>query len=324
MTTFKLDPAVRAELTKKSNIMGSIALAKDWGLIVFAFGLSVLWPHPIAFVISIILLAGAQVGLSILMHDAAHRAVFSNEKVNDFVGEYLCALPTFNSLAGYRAYHMAHHRLAGTKDDPDLHMTQQYPVSKASLQRKLLRDLSGISGIKSLIGLLGMKCGYWQYKLNGLTDRIVYEKTQTIVNYIQHFIKNNGLVAIGWQIAIWAVLYSMGYGLYFLLWVVAYLIPFPLFLRVRQIADHAVVEDMLSTNPLLHARSSKANWIEKLLISPHHEHYHLEHHFLATAPSWNLPKLHAILIKEGLIPEANQASGIFDVLRRATNANKAQ
>jgi fatty acid desaturase len=70
--------------------------------------------------------------------------------------------------------------------------------------------------------------------------------------------------------------------------------------------------------PLLHARSSKANWIEKLLISPHHEHYHLEHHFLATAPSWNLPKLHAILIKEGLIPEANQASGIFDVLRRAT------
>jgi fatty acid desaturase len=43
--------------------------------------------------------------------------------VNDFVGEYLCALPTFNSLAGYRAYHMAHHRLAGTSEDPDLHMT---------------------------------------------------------------------------------------------------------------------------------------------------------------------------------------------------------
>jgi fatty acid desaturase len=129
MTTFKLDPAIRAELTKKSNIMGSIALAKDWGLIVFAFGLSVLWPHPIAFVISIILLAGAQVGLSILMHDAAHRAVFTNEKLNDFVGEYLCALPTFNSLAGYRAYHMAHHRLAGTSDDPDLHMTANNTLS---------------------------------------------------------------------------------------------------------------------------------------------------------------------------------------------------
>jgi hypothetical protein len=37
--------------------------------------------------------------------------------------------------------------------------------------------------VKSLIGLLGMKCGYWQYKLNGLTDRIVYEKPQTIKLY---------------------------------------------------------------------------------------------------------------------------------------------
>ena len=60
--------------------MGSIALAKDWGLIVFAFGLSLLWPNPITFLISIILLAGAQVGLSILMHDAAHRAVFTTRK----------------------------------------------------------------------------------------------------------------------------------------------------------------------------------------------------------------------------------------------------
>ncbi len=318
MTTFKLDPAVRAELTKKSNIMGTLSVAKDWGLIILAFAICFLWPNPLSFVIAIILLAGAQVGLSILMHDAAHRALFTHDKVNDFVGEYLCALPTFNSLAGYRYYHMAHHRLAGTKDDPDLPMTEQYPVSKASLRRKLLRDISGLTGIKSLIGLLGMKCGYWQYKLNGLTIRVNYEHAQSPLDYVKTFIKNNGLVSIGWQLAMWAVLYSLGHGLYFSLWVVAYLIPFPLFLRVRQIADHAVVEDMLSTNPLLHARSSQANWLEKLLIAPHHEHYHLEHHFLATAPSWNLPKLHAILKKEGLIPANNQASGIFDVLRRAT------
>lgn len=318
MTTFKLDPTIRTQLTQKSNVMGSISLAKDWGLIVFAFGLSIMWPNPISFIMSMLLLAGAQVGLAILMHDASHRALFKNEKLNDFVGEYLCALPIFNSLAGYRAYHMAHHRLAGTKDDPDLHMTQQYPISKASLRRKLLRDVSGITGIKSAIGLMGMKCGYWRYLLNGVTERVVYNKDQTLADYTKHFIKNNGLVSVAWQIAMWGVLYSLGYGWYFLLWVGAYMSPFQLFLRVRQIADHAVVEEMLSTNPLLHARSSKANWLEKLLISPHHEHYHLEHHFLATAPSWNLPKLHAILVKEGAIPAANQSSGIIDVLQRAT------
>ena len=298
MTSFKLDPKIRAKLTQKSNVMGSLALAKDWSLIVFAFGLSFLWPNPLSFVVSMILLAGAQVGLSILMHGASHRALFSKEKTNDFVGEYLCALPTFNSLAGY--------------------MTQQYPVSKASLGRKLLRDISGLTGIKSLIGLLGMKCGYWRYLLNGVTERVSYQKPQTWRNYAKYFYFNHGLISIAWQIVLWGVVYMLGNGWLFLLWVGAYLIPFPLFLRVRQIADHAVVEDMLSTNPLLHARSSKANWLEKLLIAPHHEHYHLEHHFLATAPSWNLPKLHAILVKEGVIPPTNQASGIIDVLKRAT------
>ena len=78
-----------------------------------------------------------------------------------------------------------------------------------------------------------MKCGYWQYKLNGLTDLVVYEKPQTTLDHVKIFIKNNGLVSIGWQVAMWGVLYSMGHGLYFLLWVLAYLIPFPLFLRVR-------------------------------------------------------------------------------------------
>ncbi len=318
MTTFKLDPAVRAELTKKSNLMGGIALTKDWGLIIVAFSLSFFWPHPISFMVSIILLAGAQVGLSILMHEASHRAMFTNAKVNDFIGEYLCALPTFNSLAGYRTYHMTHHRLAGTLQDPDLLMTQQYPVSKASFRRKLLRDIFGLTGLKSIIGLLGMKCGYWEYKLNGSVDRVVYSTPQTALDYIRMFIKNNGLISIGWQFLIWALLFSMGHGLYYLLWIVAFFILLPLFSRIRQIADHGVVEDMTSTNPLLHARSSKANWIEKLLISPHHEHYHLEHHFLATAPSWNLPKLHAILVKEGLIPVSNQSSGVLDVLRKAT------
>lgn len=212
--------------------MGALSLAKDWGLIIFSFAICFVWPNPLIFLVAIILLAGAQVGLSILMHDASHRALFANDKVNDFIGEYLCALPTFNSLAGYRSYHMAHHRLAGTIDDPDLHMTEQYPVSKASLRRKLLRDISGLTGIKSLIGLLGMKCGYWQYKLNGLTIRVNYEQKQSTRDYAKTFIKNNGLVSIGWQIAIWAMLYNLGHGMYFILWVLAYLIPFPLFLRV--------------------------------------------------------------------------------------------
>lgn len=295
-----------------------MAVSKDWSLVLLAFVLAILWPHPVTYIISVLLISGAQVGFAILTHDAAHRALFANGKLNDVIAQYLCALPNFNSLDGYRRYHMTHHRTAGTREDPDLIMSERYPVTKSSLLRKVLRDLSGQSGVKFLIALIGMMAGYWKYQQNGLAERIDYEQPLGLSGYMKIFVRNGGLVAIAWQFVLWGALYSTGHGLLYALWVLAFIIPFPLFMRIRQIADHAVVEDTLSTNPLLHARSTKANWLAKLLISPHHEHYHLEHHLLPTAPSWNLPKLNALLVKENRIPAANKANGIMDVLSRAT------
>lgn len=318
MTTFTLNPEIRAELNKKSNLMGAWSVAKDWGLILLAFGISILWPNPITFIIAVLMISGAQVGLAILTHDAAHRALFKNTKVNEFIAEYLCALPTFNSLEGYRKYHMTHHRTAGTREDPDLIMSERFPITRASLVRKILRDLSGQSGVKFLVALIGMMAGYWKYQQNGIAERMTYAVNPGLFGYLKIFIKNGGLFAIGWQVAIWGVLFSLGHGMLYLLWVVAFIVPFPLFMRLRQIADHAMVEEMFSTNPLLHARTTDANWLTKLLIAPHHEHYHLEHHLLPTAPSWNLPKLHKILLAENAIPATNTATGMLDVLKRVT------
>ncbi|MEL0028238.1 MAG: fatty acid desaturase, partial [Perlucidibaca sp.] len=58
--------------------------------------------------------------------------------------------------------------------------------------------------------------------------------------------------------------------------------------------------------------------LEKLLLAPHNEHYHLEHHFMPTVPCWNLPRLHAILEQEGVIPAQNQGGSLISVLRQAT------
>lgn len=316
MSTYKLDPALRAELNRKSNWRGALEVAKDWALVFAGFGISLAWPHPLAWVVSVLLLAAAMAGFAILQHEASHRSLFASAKVNDFVGEYLAALPILQSMPGYRAYHMTHHRLAGTPEDPDLVMTEGYPVSKASLRRKLLRDLSGSTGIKSVIGLLGMYAGYWQYELTGKVRR-VEPAPQGIGGYLATFVRNNGHIALLWQVVIWGVLHSLGAGSLYLLWLVAFLFVLPTCMRVRQIADHAVVADQHDRNPLMHARTTRANWFEKLLFAPHYEHYHLEHHLMPTAPCWNLPKLHAVLEKDGVIPEQNQADSLIGVLRRA-------
>lgn len=318
MKKFVLDPALREQLRQRSNWRGAIAVAQDWGLLFLAFGISLAWPNPLSFLVTILLLSSVHVGFVILMHEAAHRSLFANARANDWVGQYLCALPNFNNMPMYRAYHMAHHRLAGTREDPDRVMVERYPIGKASLRRKLLRDLGGVSGIKFVIGLVGMTAGYWKFQQNGLVERIVYPESKSLLGHIGIFVRNGGAVAVAWQLALLGSLIALGHGLFYLFWVAAFLIPFPLFMRIRVLADHAGVHDLLSTEPIDHARSTRANWLEKLLIAPHNEHYHLEHHLVPSAPFWNLPKLHAVLEKEGVIPPANTATGMLDVLRRAS------
>ena len=317
MATFKLSPAQRAEINAKSDWRGALEVGKDWALIMLAFALSLLWPHPLVFVLSVLLLAAAQAGFAILQHEASHRSLFASAKLNDWIGEYLCALPILQSMPGYRAYHMTHHRLAGTREDPDLIMTEQYPVRTASLRRKLLRDASGLTGIKSVIGLMGMAAGYWKYELTGKIER-VQPAPQGALGYLAVFVRNNGHVALLWQAGMATALAWLGNGWLYLLWVAAFLFILPICMRIRQIADHAVVADAFDTNPLQHARTSRANWLEKLLFAPHNEHYHLEHHFMPTAPCWNLPKLHALLDEAGVIPAQNQAGSLVAVLKKVT------
>lgn len=317
MSTYSLSPARRAELNQKSNWRGTLEVAKDWTLVIAGFAISLAWPHPLSYVLSVLLLASAMAGFAILQHETAHRSLFATPSLNEWIGEYLAALPILQSMPSYRAYHMTHHRLAGTPDDPDRIMTESYPVSPGSLKRKIWRDISGQTGIKSIIGLMGMYAGYWKYELTGKVERLM-PAPQGVSGYAKKFIANNGHIAILWQFAIWGALYALGNGWLYGLWAIAFIFVLPTCMRIRQIADHAVVADPLSKNPLMHARTTSANWFEKLLFAPHYEHYHLEHHFMPTAPCWHLPKLHAELKAAGVIPEQNQATSLLDVLRRAT------
>jgi fatty acid desaturase len=86
---------------------------------------------------------GRRLGLAILMHDAPHGLLFANRRLNDGVGMWLCAWAVFTSLALYRPYHLQHHRFTQHAEDPDLGLSAPFPISRASLRRKIVRDLTG-------------------------------------------------------------------------------------------------------------------------------------------------------------------------------------
>src|SRR5690348_16473012 len=130
-------------LRDKSDLVGALLVLHAWVLIFVSMALVVWWPNPLTFVIAVMVIGTRQLGLAILMHDAAHRLLFNDRRLNEWVATWLCAAPVFTSLQLYRPYHLKHHRHTQQAEDPDLGLSAPFPISRRSLWRKIARDLSG-------------------------------------------------------------------------------------------------------------------------------------------------------------------------------------
>ena len=142
----KLSDAENDTLRQRSDLIGGLLVLHAWLVIAVAMYVFILWPNPLTFVVAMVLIGGRQLGLAILMHDAAHRALFKNTWLNDFVGAYFCGFPVGASLALYRPYHLSHHRHTQQPEDPDLILSAPFPITRQSFKRKMWRDILGVTG----------------------------------------------------------------------------------------------------------------------------------------------------------------------------------
>ncbi|RLQ23272.1 fatty acid desaturase [Seongchinamella sediminis] len=287
------------QFTARSDLMGWWLVASNWLLITAVFAVVITWTNPVTVVLAVLVLGGRQLGLAVLMHEAGHKTLFRSNRLNDVVGQWLCAYPVLGDVKAYGASHRVHHRYAGTDQDPDLPNYQAYPVSRASFLRKIRRDLSGQTGMSLLRMLFG---GEGRNLM--LRDG---EKTGS---------ERRGLLVNG---LLFGVLLAMGYGWYYLLWVVAYLTTYPLVARIRQVAEHGNVPDLYDPDPRRSTRTTYANPLERLILCPNRVNYHLEHHLLASVPVHKLRDLHQLLLQRGFYRghEDALASGYLEVIRRA-------
>ena len=201
-----LDRADVARFTARSDFHGWRLVLGNWLAIAAIFAVAGAYPNPVTIVLAVILLAGRQLGLSVLMHECGHRTLFRTAALNDVVGQWLCALAVMSDLPSYARGHLLHHRNAGTAADPDLPNYRAYPISRQSFRRKLTRDLTGQTGIK----LLG-------YILRGASGAISAERRSSAKPFLQQLLV---------QLVIFALLYSLGAGWLYLLWAVAFLTVF--------------------------------------------------------------------------------------------------
>lgn len=298
-------------LVQASDFRGFLAVATTWIMITGCFVLVAFYPNPLTILLSLIILGGRHLALAILMHDASHYSLFRTRSLNDLIGSWICAYPTWQDLSQYRKHHLRHHRFTGTPEDPDLSLVRGFPTTKASLARKFLRDLFGISGIRRIYALFLMAFGYIEYTVAAdahwipQTGRTKWDILKTgVKNLFGVFITNLFLFAI----LAWARHPEL-----YLLWIVSYLTFFSLFVRIRSLAEHAMTE--MVSDPMKNTRSTQANPLARITVAPHRVNYHLEHHLLMTVPYFKLPYFHRLLKERGGHVGSHQAENYRHVLK---------
>ena len=297
-----LDKHQLSQIREKNDFRNIFALCLDWGLIVFGLSIFYFYPSALTFISAVILIGSRQFALAVLVHDGAHNLLFSNLKVNDFFSQWFCAYPIFQDNRVYRPYHLKHHRFTETEDDPDLALSAPFPITKISFFRKVLRDLTGITGFRrysqALISIL---------KTDGdnLPDRL-----KGIWFKIHGFLITNILIFL-------AISFFFHWSLYFLLWWLPAFTYYSLIIRIRNIAEHCVTS---GSTDLDNTRTTLTNPIVRFLMAPHRVNYHLEHHLFMMCPWYNLPKAHKMMIQNGYKDKMCIENSYRAVLFKAINA----
>jgi fatty acid desaturase len=290
-----------AGLTARSTWRGPALVLHCWGVILLAAAAGVVFPLLIP--LSVMVIGARQLGLAILMHEAAHGALHPDRKLNDFLGHWLCAVPIGASLSLYRPYHLSHHKYAQQPEDPDLPLSAPFPVTRASLRRKIVRDLTGQTFFKQRVAPL-LAAARGRKTSEGPEGASV-----TARSVAPFFLLNLGLFAGCAALGVWWA--------WFALWLLPMAGWFPMVTRLRNIAEHAVTPD--PADPLRHARTTEANLLERALIAPYWVNHHCEHHMFMYLPCWSLPRAHRLLMAKGFGPRLEVRRGYRTVLGMAAS-----
>lgn len=275
--TGKALPEVRAEFRKIPNARNAIAVVGCWVQCLAPIAVAALVGTWWAWLIAWFFMGRAFALTSSLAHEASHRLLFSNRKLNDFFGLWIIGAPGFVPTNLYRRGHMAHHREEFGPNEPDMNLYVGYPISRASMRRKLVRDAVGISGWKNLKSLF-----------RGLR----YDATRWHAGriFIAQIVLMVGFALAGYW---WA---------YWLFWFVPYMTQWRVINRLRAIAEHGGMQQ--SKDRRLTTHSVRQHLVAKFFMVPYNIGWHLSHHVDIGVPWTKLPAFHRELVASGwVVPE---------------------
>jgi fatty acid desaturase len=267
-------PELRRSLRRIDDVrnVGSVLLC--WAQPLAVVLVAVWIAHPLGYLAAVVVQGASFARLAILGHEAAHKLLFTDKRANDVVGRWLLAYPAFVPFEAYRRAHFAHHKEEFGPNEPDMNLYVGYPITRASLRRKLWRDARGSSGWKSLKPLL--------LALRSRTARPFASR----------------IVAA--QLVLLAVATLAGRPeLYLGLWLLPWMTSWRVINRLRAIAEHGGMERSPDRRRTTH--HVRQSWPARFWIVPFNTGWHLAHHVDMGVPWRQLPALHRELEAAGYV-----------------------
>lgn len=256
---------LRKELYRVPNVANVAHLVGLWVQSLGVLMIAQWWGNPVGWVLAFLLMGRSFARFAILGHEAAHRLLFSNRKLNDQLGRWLIAYPAFVPIEVYRRSHMAHHKEEFGPNEPDVMLYAGYPITRASWRRKLIRDADGNSGWKNLKPLLRA--------LKSATSRRFA----------------SGIIAC--QVVLFFGLWALvgHWWVYPVFWLLPWMTVWRVLNRLRSVAEHGGLH--ASPDRRVTTHHVHQSWIARFWMVPFNTGWHLAHHVDIGVPFSKLPKL---------------------------------
>ncbi|MHA7901084.1 MAG: fatty acid desaturase family protein [Henriciella sp.] len=290
-------------ISRRSDLMGLGMVIHCWAVIGLSMAAAI-W-QPVLIILAVPIIGARQLGLAVLMHEAAHGGLARNKGLNDFFGHWLSGAPIGGSLKAYRPYHLQHHKFAQQPEDPDLVLSAPFPITQESLRRKIIRDLTGQTFFKQRYNQFANALGH-----NIRPGKSAGNRMQAAREAAVPFLITNGILLLFLSLlgSWWA---------FFVLWLLPMATWNMMVTRLRNIAEHAVVPD--HDDPMRHARTTRASLLERVFIAPYWVNYHCEHHMFMHLPFYRLAEAHMQLEAKGVTSKMEVQEGYWGVIRSAAS-----
>ena len=283
-------PAVRADLRRIPTWRNAWSVLWLLGQTVLIIAAAVRLGHPLSWAVAFLLMGRTHAQFLSLMHEAAHRLLFPNRRVNDLVGDWLLGYPVVTSTPAYRRVHMAHHREEFGPEEPDIPLYAHYPIAPASLRRKLMRDLTGRTGARLFVAQVrGFRSP--DARVRRTLWKMVLVQTVII-----------GAFTAAGRPELWLFL-----------WVVPYFTLWRVINRLRSIAEHGGMRADRDRRVTTH--SVVQHRLARFYLVPYNIGFHLAHHVDAGIPFRNLPRYHRMLREHGYVDDVVEYGSYRDLWR---------